>query len=269
MAGSTKPEPVRGERGVQYPADNLQSAVSMVGRVRDGIGFSPASRETIAAALGHKVISGTSGRKLAVLAHFGLLERVGGGSYRVSELAKRILIPTSPTERVQAIAEAVRTPALYAALIERYQGHALPTMLANVLTRELGVFETSAEHAAQEFRASVDYAGLLRNGVLLSEPADDQAVRSEPDSVRPVDAERGRAGASSAVVGTALPTILSASTVPGTVQAYTIPLGNTGRVATLQIPVPVTAWDLSKVEAWITYMKTLTQDDEAPDTSSS
>ncbi len=262
MTESTKTEKVRetgvGERGTQYPADNLETAITMLERVRSAIGFSPAKREVIAEALGYKTLSGHAARKLGTLNHYGLLERSGRGAARVSLLGKTMLTPTSETERRHAITDAAKQPNLYAALIAKYAGDGLPTLLPNLLIREHGVHPSAAETAAATFRETVEYAGLLRNGVLYAEaeeppPASDgnsDVARSQHDS-------SGRNAR-----GTADGSNRRDQTGVGNAPGFTIPLDNSGRMATIHIPLPVSTRDLKKIGAWLNYMNAVMDDEE-------
>jgi hypothetical protein len=252
----------RSERGVQYPADNLEAALEMLAKARDAIGFGAASRETIAEALGHKTLSGTSSRKIAVLTHFDLLERVSTGAYRISDLGKAILLPKDDRERLVAVSDAAKRPALFGALVERYKGHALPTMLPNLLSREHGVFAGSSEAAARTFRETMEYAALLRHGVLYEEP--EVAAATNPmhrEHIGGIVEQGSDAGTPVQVAGGAA----AAIALSGTTQAYTIPLDNSGRLATIQIPIPVKTRDLKKIRAWVDYMSSVVDEEDVVD----
>jgi hypothetical protein len=249
---SAEDRPGRIERGIKYPADNLESAIDLLSRVKDSLGYGGASRETLAEALGYRGISGTSARKIGSLTHYDLIERVGNGAYRISELGRSILMPTSAAERQAAIVEAAKRPALFSALFQKYQDHALPTLLPNLLTREHGVGSSAAEQAANTFRETAEYAGLLRNGVLRSQSVADsiattRAIAEEPSlSNSPTQVQQqgalDRSGGARA-------------------SDYTIALDGTGRVAILSIPVPATLRDMRRIRAWTDYMTQLLKEE--------
>jgi hypothetical protein len=257
-------------RGVQYPVEGLEGAVRMLAEVRAAVGFSSASRDTLVEAMGYKGMSGRSARKLAALSHFDLLERVGKGTYRISDLGKRILLPVSDQDRTQALGEAARRPTLFAQVFERFKGHALPTLLPNLLGREFGVFHTSTDDAAKAFRESMEFSGLLSNGVLLEAPAENTAPPASGRGEGNATSEAGskddaESHLSSQGAGSASPR--GGAPKEGT-QRYSIALGGDGRVALIDIPVPVSPQDLRKIEKWATYMKSvLEEDEETPDAS--
>jgi hypothetical protein len=188
-----------------------------------------------------------------------LLDKTGKGSLKISELGKKILVPTNSEERRAAIAEAAARPVLYRKLIEKYRDSAIPTMLPNLLIREHGVFPGSAENAARSFRETVEFAGLLRNGVLYG----DAGVEVDPAlsmSERVVTPGSETRTDPSSRVASGTPSTVEKK-LAGT-QGYTVPLDQTGRVATITIPIPVTRRDLRKIGAWITYASDNVFDEE-------
>src|SRR4051812_21527957 len=89
---------VREERSRRYPAASIRDAIAYLEQIHVGVGMTAVSRDTMVQALGHSSVNGASKTKLAVLSHFGLLDREGE-RYRISELGKRVLIPRSDAER--------------------------------------------------------------------------------------------------------------------------------------------------------------------------
>jgi hypothetical protein len=66
--------------------------------------------------MGYTGISGRSAKVLSDLAHFGLLEKAGSGSVRVTRRAVEILYPASEDAYVEALHEAAGSPSLFAEL---------------------------------------------------------------------------------------------------------------------------------------------------------
>ncbi|MBI1984940.1 MAG: hypothetical protein HYS60_02400 [Candidatus Wildermuthbacteria bacterium] len=154
------------ERSVAYPSLNLESAVDSVAKLRSALGKGPYSREDAAKALGYSGLSGASARAVAALVHYGLLER-NGNTYFTSELSEEIVHPTDDTgmKKLRALVMAARTPRLFERLISKFQSQSLPGLLENILMRE-GVSSGSAKEAATTFKETLQYAGLLKNGVV-------------------------------------------------------------------------------------------------------
>ncbi len=155
------------ERSVAYPGNALLQAVENASVLRNALGKGPYGREEACIALGHKGVSGAAATKIATLVHFGLLNRYGN-TYSQSELAERINHPLSDTDRTVAIAESAKMPKLYKDLVQQFAGQALPTQLANLLIRK-GVSAKVSKTVAEDFKITMEFAGLLVNGVLIGD----------------------------------------------------------------------------------------------------
>ena len=235
------------ERSRRYPATSLRDSVAMLDQVYKGVGLSGGSRETLAHALGHQSLNGTSKRKIATLVQFGLIEK-DGERYRVSELGRRVLIPIDDGERRSALAEAVRQPALFSEVGAAYDGEPVPSMLANLIARQYGILPQASTEVASNFLESVAYAGLLEGGVLhWSSPATTPAPAPTQSAPTKTGAQAAQGGA-------------AAHSARGEVQDYTIALNGSGRRAIIQLPVPLDGRDLDKVAAWVTYMRSVVEE---------
>lgn len=164
MAEITKTTIRKQERSVAYPGVSLGDAVQYAAKLKESLGSGPYSREEAARAMGHVKLTGPAARKVAALAHYGLLERTGS-VYRQSKLALVILAPVSDIEKENAIKQAAVTPRLFQKLCEKFNNQALPTLLSNILARE-GIGMKVSEEVANIFRETMEFAGLLVNGVL-------------------------------------------------------------------------------------------------------
>lgn len=156
------------ERSTSYPAVSLEQSIILASQLKDALGKGPYSREAASKAMGHQKETGASAAKIAALVHFGLLNRVGN-TYSQSSLATRILLPTSEQDKQFAIKEAVRTPKLYKLLINAYEGSSLPSLLKNILVNNYGILEKYSANVAEIFKKSLEFAGLLKNGVIVNE----------------------------------------------------------------------------------------------------
>jgi hypothetical protein len=248
-------------RGPNAPSETLASAIQLLQLVRDRLGFSSASRESVAEALGYRTLNGTSRRKIAALSHFELLVR-NGAAYRISDLGKQILIPRDDGEYKQAIAVVAKKPAFYGKLFAKYEGQALPGMLPNILVREFGILPQSSEEVARTFRETQEFAGLLRNGILLSEaegaatgggdlaPSGTSLSASASVARQPLEV-RGEAKSKGEInAGNGRP-----------FQRFSIPIDKQGTLASVELPVPVRERDLKKVSAWLAYMTNVIGDE--------
>lgn len=159
-------EKKRRERSTPYPGVTLDLAIEMITELKRALGKGPYSRQSIAKGLGHKDLTGPAARKVAALTHYGLLSR-NGDVYVTSKLTEDILHPRSEEEKKNAIILAAKTPRVFAKLIQQYQGQSLPRMLDSILIRE-GIGSNAAKEAAEIFTKTLESAGLLQNGVVMS-----------------------------------------------------------------------------------------------------
>lgn len=239
------------ERSKAYPQFSLDDMVEALKRVHSQLGAGPYNRAAIAEGLGHNVGSGSANSKAAALVHFGLLDR-DQNAYHLSSIARRIIHPTEEGELAAAIAESVKVPTLFAAMFERFGGKSLPQLLPNILTRDYGIISKQSGQAADLFRRSAEYAGLLRHGVLHQDLVIDAPVYddSKPPTIADEPVRPGK--------GFHSPTH-SRQDIPLQVRkdlgamAYPIPLSG-GRVCILELPRPVTEKDLAKIRGWLELM---------------
>ncbi len=172
-------------RGTAHPYVGLEQAIGLVDQLRKAVGRGPFSRDVASQGLNHKSLSGPAMGKIAALVHFGLLSRQGN-TYSVTPLADRILLPTSDEDRINAIVEAAKKPKLYKRLIDKYQNQSLPFLLDNILVREFGINEKRAKEVSKNFMKSLEYAGLLKNGVVTEKTVVDSSEDKATESVSPV-----------------------------------------------------------------------------------
>jgi hypothetical protein len=242
------------------PGANLAGALDLLRQIERNVGYGPASRDTLIEAMGHKNLTGTSARKLAVLNHYDLVSK-SGSTYQISELGRRILMPHDATDEAAALVEAAKAPSFFRDIWAEYEGNALPAMLPNILVRQFGVHPNSSNGAAAVFRETAEFAGLLRNGVLYGDiPQNDPPQDPKPNATDEGEGERSGEAGSGGRAGLDV----GDSGGPGT-QVYSVPLDHGGRVARIELPMPVEAQDLTGLEHWVRYMKMLNTN--MPDTS--
>ena len=177
------------DRSVAYPGVSLSDAIESTGKLRDSLGRGPYSREEAAKALGHTQLTGPAARKVAALAHYGLLERTGN-TYSQSQLAQDILKPLSDEQKEVSIKRAAISPRLFLKLCERFNGQALPSMLQNIVIRE-GVSEGAANEVVRIFTETMQFAKILVNGVIVVDaPSEDGTDTEQPTVSIPQNSTR-------------------------------------------------------------------------------
>jgi len=165
-------------RSVAYPAVSLEVAIELINELEEKLGKGPYSREDAAKGIGYSSISGPSASRIAALKHYGLLDRFGN-TYARSDLAYKIMHPVTEAEKKSSIVAAALTPKLFDKLARQFNKHALPSLFANILMRE-GISKSAAADAAKIFRETLHFAGLMPNGVVSVETAEENGRRDEP-----------------------------------------------------------------------------------------
>jgi len=231
---------------------SVGAATQLLRQVREGVGFGKAGRETVIRALGYNSLNGRSNRILAALLHYGLLERSGDSAVQISALGKKLLLPTDNVESRRAIADAASRPNLFKKLIVRFQGHGLPGLLPNILVREFGVVPGSSEEVAKVFRESMTDAGLLRNGVLFESIED--AIQDSPVEDASDTSTSERQGEVAQVRPSIQDESPAAPVLARGAAQYSIPLDRNGRVAMIEIPLPVGKAELNRIKIWADFM---------------
>lgn len=220
---------IKKSRSSGYPVWPLGECIEAIRLVKQNLGESWASRESIVNAMGYSGVTGSSGTKVSACVHFGLLKR-SGNTYALSELSEKILVPISETEKTAAIIEAVKSPNLYSKLIEAYNGKALPNMLDNILSREYGIISTSSKRATEIFKKSLEYAGIFHNGIITEITPDTSNSESSFDSA-PISQKINN---STSLCGRTTIAVDKAQFPSADTAVFTINLSNTG--AKLLIP---------------------------------
>lgn len=160
-------KPVSKVRSASYPNASLQEAVDMTLKIKNALGNASFSRDSGAKALGYGGVNGASAAKIAALVHFGLLSR-SGNVYRVTSIADRIALPISDDDKNLAIIEAAKSPKLYSTLAAKFNNSSLPAMLNNILVHDHGINEKVSKKVVSDFVSSMEFAGLLKNGIIVN-----------------------------------------------------------------------------------------------------
>lgn len=182
-------------RSRAHPAITLREAVEGLETVVTVLGPGPRDRDALARALGYTSGStGIAARKIAAMAHFGLLDR-RAGLYEPSRLAHRILHPTDDADRRAALREAFLRPPVFQEVADKYEPEGqVPQVLAYALATDHGITDSAKDHAADVFMSSAQYAGVLTADGVFLRP---RLWSAESGGGRVVAIAQGRSGAGS------------------------------------------------------------------------
>jgi hypothetical protein len=194
LAASRRPK--KG-RSPSYPGISLREAEK---RVRELYDAEKTHAAPVSAIVGHWGYSPTSsgGRTtLAALKKFGLLADEGASDERtgrLTELALELVLNPDPS---QALREAALLPKFHRQMWDEY-GASLPSAatLRYRLIKEFGFTESGAEEFVDEYRSTIDYAGLAtdpessadeeRAPLTAQNPPGGQVAATRPPEVAPL-----------------------------------------------------------------------------------
>lgn len=200
-------------RSPAYPSVDLEKAIPLIEKLNEKFSEDVFSRDNAAEELG-LTKGGTAFRKIAALVHFGLISRKGN-SYKVTPLAKQIIFPGDDIEiKTNAIKTAVKNPKLYKSLIISYQGKQLPTALHHRLITQENFNQLVAEKVAKDFKKSVEFAGLLKNGIMIDTASDTVISNLEDEEPTMPVGEPGASEVKTATVKQSMPAGVSISLGP-------------------------------------------------------
>jgi hypothetical protein len=163
VGGTTGGGGKRGPRSPNFPAISLPDAIEKTRTVFEKDKRAAVSLNTVLAHLGFSAkLSGSTARVISALRQFGLLD-VLGTQFKVSELAYRILaLSDGAAERLKAIQEAVKRPAIYREVLNNYpDGLPSDAGLSDYLLIEKKFNQVSIDGFIRAFRASIEFARLI------------------------------------------------------------------------------------------------------------
>ncbi len=120
-----------------YPSFSLEEAIENVAKVHSKDRRNPVNREVVAAHMGYSGLSGASDKAISNLMQYGLLERVGKGEIRVSQLAVDILHPDTDAQYKSALRQSAFLPPLFQLLKSRFgEDHFSDAALRSYLVKQ-------------------------------------------------------------------------------------------------------------------------------------
>lgn len=155
------------ERSALYPIVTWEICIEFI-KLIDSLKFKQVSYNEVARKLGlSNVTTKSFTSKISTAKQFGLISTIGK-TIQLTEVAKKLLYPTEPDTSILAI-ECFKNPPLYAKLVERYEGKAVPSkeVLSNTLMMEYRITQSAKDNAAQVFLESAETLGLIQGGILM------------------------------------------------------------------------------------------------------
>ena len=147
------------------PAYNLADSIAVANAVHDK-GGGTATADQLAAFLDYKgTNNGAFITRVAAAKHYKLIDGGGrGGTYRITPLAERILMPVYPESAHEALLDAFFNVPLFKAVYDEYKGKELPSEFGfkNMLRTRFGITPARLAAAYRILMESADQAGLFK-----------------------------------------------------------------------------------------------------------
>jgi hypothetical protein len=153
-------------RSPRAPRHSLRDAVRYTRMIYGAVHRSPVDSMTAYRVMGFAGKSGSSATALGSIRQFGLIEGIGDKT-RVSDLAMRVLEPSSEQEHSEALAESAHRPEVFRLLFERFENRVPPAdePLRAFLIRDLGFSPGSASDCIDSFRETLTELELAKAAV--------------------------------------------------------------------------------------------------------
>ena len=167
-----------------YPAISLREAVDRVGKLYEKEGRAAVSRGEALKGLGYSGANGSSLAAISAARKYGLVAK-NMGAYRVTDLAERILNPSSQEVRAKSLQEAVRRPSVFAELLGCGQSQTDDELRAYLST--VGYSPTALPKVISSFRSSVDFVAESPGSSRVGASLNVKALGADPYRVSIMD----------------------------------------------------------------------------------
>jgi hypothetical protein len=180
---------IRKERSPRYPRIPLLKTMQYVERLYEGAHRSLVDSDTAIRVMGFANPSGASAVALGAVRQFGLVDGLRG-PVRISDLAMRILEPSSQLERRDALKDAAQKPEIFSKILDQFGGQ-LPNSdepVRSFLIREMQFSKSGADDCISTLRDTMREI----EGPEGFETGDVESLQEKPASEATIDLTRSQ-----------------------------------------------------------------------------
>ena len=152
------------QRNPRYPAFSLEQALNAVKKVYEKDRRIATMRDVAAKHMGYSGNNGSSARMLASVIQYGLLEDVGQGKVRVTELSEAIIHPKDEHERSALLNKAIYHPKTFNFFLNKHGLERMPSddTLKTELIREMHFTAEAAADFLKSLKQSIGYVRTMQ-----------------------------------------------------------------------------------------------------------
>lgn len=150
---------IKKDRSPKCPRLPLEDAIILVQKLYAKVGKAKVKQEVAIAPLGYTSMNGAALTVLGALNSYGLIDRNREQGISISQLAMRILHPTSPEQQLAAKQEAALKPRVFSELLTGGFHTCAEEVLANHLI-QAGFTAEGARRAASAYKANATFAQI-------------------------------------------------------------------------------------------------------------
>jgi hypothetical protein len=156
-------EPKLSRRAAKYPRHNLERALRIPQAILEQNAGRECTDKESAPFIGVKYNKGPYLTELSSCIKFGLLKRPRPGHLELTDLARQILRPQSPEDKLDGLRQAVRNAPEISEVYEHYRGENLPDdeFLTNALIDKFGIPKANVSDFKTIFLETLKFANLI------------------------------------------------------------------------------------------------------------
>lgn len=173
-------------RSPNYPAISLREAIERGRKIYKAENRAGCFRDQALRHMGYTSANGMSLTALSSLKKYGLFEEKGGRIVPTARAIDIFVRPADDPRHITAVREAAVEPTIYAQLVERFGGNGgyLPSLdqFKAELEADMGFNPRAISTFITDFRDTLEYAGLLRDGKIISPIEDAEDDEDAPEA---------------------------------------------------------------------------------------
>jgi hypothetical protein len=181
-------ETLKRPRSPNYPSISLPEALQQLRHLFDRIQKYKAPKELVIKAIGYSGLNGASASAISAHTKYGILDRLEGDEFKISDLGMKLLFHENPAEYAAALHQAARSPALFSELMAEFpSGIPHDDILRTRLIRR-GFAQSAVATAISSYRETVEFVVNNSGGyspldeTAMEEPMQPQQAHQAPPS---------------------------------------------------------------------------------------